>query len=294
MKRVLKISAAAVVFAAALLFASCEKNETPLLPPEWAFLTFEAMPPELVAGPTSYGENLYSTYTGDSTVPGCSLFTTYDYADVVTLGINEIWGAYDFWNGGVAVSNWNIMNSPAGKADDWWRTYENQCSVYDRESVSGQNLNAGHSGSNFAVVTGSQSDYSDNGQISLTNGDERIFDHMYVCNSAYTYGVIVHGDSFSDNGTLSSQKGYFALVVYGYKAGASEPVASDKIILADYRDGKSFVIDRWTPFNLTNIKRQPVNRLVFEFEGSDMHPLYGLNTPKYVCIDDICMSYSTF
>ena len=76
MKRLLKISAAAVVFAAALLFASCEKNETPLLPPEWAFLTFEAMPPELVAGPTSYGENLYSTYTGDSTVSGCSLFTT--------------------------------------------------------------------------------------------------------------------------------------------------------------------------------------------------------------------------
>ena len=186
------------------------------------------------------------------------------------------------------------MSSPEGKSADWWRTYENQCSVYNTLSSRGSNAGAGHSGSNFAVVTGSQSDFSDNGQFVLSGGAERIFDHMYVCNSAYVYGVIVNGDSFSDNGPLSEQKGYFELVVYGYRTGGSEPVASDRILLADYRGGNSMVVDRWVPFDLKNIKRQPVNRLVFEFEGSDMHPEYGLNTPKYVCVDDICVSYSDF
>lgn len=286
MKKMLKISAMAAVAAAALLFVSCN-NDGNEIEPQWAIITFDAMPSELVAGPTSYGENLYSTFAdGD----GFVRFTSCNYADRLTFGINEIWGGFDFWNGGVAVSNWNIMTSPAGKAEDWWRTYENQCSVYNKESSNGSNTNAGHSGSNFAVVTGSQSDFSDNGQIALSGGAERYFDHLYVCNTAYTYGVIVNGDSFSDNGPLSAQKGYFELVVYGYKANSDEPVASDRFLLADYRGGNRFVVDRWMPFNLENIKRERVNRLVFEFEGSDMHPEYGLNTPKYVCIDDICVS----
>lgn len=277
----------AVVAAAAVISVSCNDDNTDDIMPQWAIITFDAMPSELMAGPTSYGENLYSTFGGGE---GYERFTSYDYADKVTVGINEIWGGYDFWNGGVAISNWNIMTSPAGKSADWWRTYENQCSVYNAVSADGSNKDAGHSGSNFAVVTGANSDYSDNGQIALTGGAERYFDHLYICNTAYTYGVIVNGDSFSDNGPLSEQKGYFEVVVYGYKADSDQPVASDRFLLADYRGGNRFVVDRWMLFSLENIKRERVNRLVFEFVGSDMHPDYGLNTPKYVCIDDICVS----
>lgn len=45
----------------------------------------------------------------------------------------------------------------------------------------------------------------------------------------------------------------------------------------------------WTLFDLTNIKKQAVNRIEFDFEGSDSGA-YGLNTPAYVCIDDIRIS----
>lgn len=288
MKNVLKFSAVAAVAAAAFIFASCDKNNNgPVPDPAWVIITFDAMPANQLAGPTSYGENLYSSFVATD---GYEQFTSCDYADFLTFGVNEIWDSCDFWNGGVAVSNWNIMSNPAGVGGNWWQTYENQCSVYNKMSKDGSNTGAGFSGSNFAVVTGSQSDFSDNGQLTLSDGLNHYFDHLFVCNTAYAYGVIVNGDSFSDNGPLSEQQGYFELVVYGYEAGAEEPSASDRILLADYRGGNSTVIDRWTPFDLVNIKRHPVNRLVFEFEGSDMHPEYGLNTPKYVCIDDICIS----
>ena len=285
----MKFSIMAAMVTAAAILVSCDKHAKHTdLAPEWVVVTFELMPPTLVAGPTSYGENLYSSFTGER-------FLSYVYDDFIAFGINEIGGTCDFWNGGVAVSRWNYMLSPADKPENWWYTYENQCSVFNRSAGGSSDGKAGHDGSDyFAVVTGSQSDYSDNGQLVLTKGAERIFDHMYVCNTSYVYGVIVNGESFSDNGPLSEQKGYFELVVHGYKAGSDEPVATDRILLADYRGSSGMVINRWTLFDLENIKKQPVNRIAFEFEGSDIHPLYGLNTPKYVCIDDLCISYADY
>ena len=34
-------------------------------------------------------------------------------------------------------------------------------------------------------------------------------------------------------------------------------------------------------------KRQDVQSVKFNFEGSDVDPIYGLNTPAYLCIDDV-------
>ncbi|WP_290540722.1 DUF4465 domain-containing protein [Alistipes sp.] len=260
---------------------------------DWVTVTFDDVPANHLAGPTSYGANLYDGYTGSQP----DRFTSYtDNAPrffEIVYGLNKdgYGGTYNYWNGGIAVSNWNIRSNVDNHSDDWWYSFQNQCSVYNTASADNTNANAGHSGSNFGVVYGYTDTYSGFiacAQMALANSEERRFDQMYVCNSSYAYGVIVQGNSFTQ-GSLSSKNGWFKLVVRGYKAGAASPVAEDEIYLADYRNGRNVCLTEWTLFNLTNIRKQPVNRIEFDFEGSDAEA-YGLNTPAYVCIDDVRIS----
>ena len=80
--------------------------------------------------------------------------------------------------------------------------------------------------------------------------------------------------------SLPSKNGWFKLVVRGYKTGATAPVATDEIYLADYRNESNVCLTEWTLFDLTNIKKQAVNRIEFDFVGSDSGA-YGLNTTAY-------------
>lgn len=270
--------------------AACSDDKDAEAAADWITVDFETVPADLLAGPGSYGENLYSTYDGSSPSRFTDYTLSWDGEPLLTFGVNEFYGSVDFWNGGVAVSNWNIRSDAAGQAEGWWYTYENQCSLYNTAVADGARTGGGHSGSNFAVVTGSQmNEYSECGKITLARAAERIFDHLYVCNAAYTYGVIANGNRFNGTGSLASQQGWFKLIVRGYKAGSSAAVAVDELFLADYSNGRSEVLTTWTRFELTNIRKQPVNRIEFDFAGSDMGE-YGLNTPTYVCIDDLCIS----
>ena len=308
MKKNFRLMAMAVAAMAAVTFSACNADDDFFAEPlhdeaapdtrtnvgsEWVTATFDDVSSDQLAGPTSYGANLYDGYTGSNP----TRFTTYtDRADRlfnIVYGLNEdgYGGTYNYWNGGIAVSNWNIRSNVDGHSGDWWYSYQNQCSVYNTASVDNANENAGHSGSNFGVVYGYTDTYSGFiacAQMSLANNAERKFDRMYVCNSSYAYGVIVNGNSFTQ-GSLPSKNGWFKLVVHGYKTGATAPVATDEIYLADYRNESNVCLTEWTLFDLTNIKKQAVNRIEFDFVGSDSGA-YGLNTPAYVCIDDVRIS----
>lgn len=307
MKRTFRYLATAAITAAAIAFTACNADDDFYMEPldsaspetradvgtDWVTVTFDDVPEDQLAGPSSYGANLYDGYTGSAP----ARFRTYTDKAArlfnIEYGLNEdgYGGTYNYWNGGIAVSNWNQMSNISSKTGEWWYSYENQCSVYNTASTNGANADAGHSGSNFGVVYGYTDTYSGFiacAQMSLANGVERKFDQMYVCNSSYGYGVIVHGNSFTQ-GSLPSKNGWFKLVVRGYKTGETAPAATDEIYLADYRNGVNTCLTTWTLFDLTNIKKQAVNRIEFDFEGSDSGA-YGLNTPAYVCIDDIRIS----
>lgn len=272
----------AAAFAASAL-TGCNKNENSELPPSVVVISFEQIDDYLVAGPTSYGENLYSSYEGER-------FTTCNYAGFLTFGISEADGSCDFWNGGIAVSNWNLRSNPADKDGDWWYSYLNQCSVYNLHSKDGMNRNAGNANSErFAVVNSSLTGSDKVAEIATSDGSEHLFFGMYVCNTAYTYGVIMNGNDYAR--PLPEQQGYLELVVQGFKAGSATPVAEDRFVLADFRGGNSRILETWAPFVFDNLGRQPVSRIVLTFDGSDVGE-WGLNTPTYVCIDDLNVSYA--
>lgn len=313
MKKNFKFLAMAVVAMAAVAFSACNADddyfaeaqldeatpETRVTPDgrNWFVVDFENIPANQMAGPTSYGDNLYSTYNnGSSDYVKFDNFTDFytntsgNKTDFLTYGINLSYGSYDFWSGGVVVSDWNYMSNIEGKTGDWWYSYQNQCSIYNTQSTDGANAAAGYGGSNrFGVVYGySYTGFNGCAKMTLVDNMERTFDHLYVCNSSYAYGCIINGNGFTQ-GSLPASKGWFKLTVRGYKAGATSPVAEDEIYLADYRNGSNVCLTEWTLFDLTNIKKQKVNYIEFDFTGSDSGS-YGVNTPAYVCIDNLYIS----
>lgn len=230
---------------------------------------FESVPATSLAGPTSFGDNLYgpsswapydpSEFENGDDFP---LFTSYHDAETdLVIGMHHADG---FAAGGVAISQWHDMNT-AG--------YLNQCSVYG---------SGGHGGSKtFGVVYASVSNGTLPSVSFKTTTAEYGIESIWVANSTYLYKEVA-----AENSTLRTDKGYFVLTIKGVSATGATTGKVD-VPLADFRESAASpgVISEWTKVDLTSLGK--VRKLEFSFDGSDKDPEWGLNTPAYVCIDDI-------
>lgn len=182
------------------------------------------------------------------------------------------------------------ITKPSGElSKDWWYSYNNQMSVYNTASADGENINAGHSGSNFGVVYGYKDSYNSQwmDKPSFTLDAPYTLSGLWYCNSSYVYGVMENGNKFGNigvAGSMSGTNGYFEVILECYD-NAGKLIATKTKLLADYRIGNTQVtpVTTWTywPINVENVKT-----VKFNFTGSDTGA-YGLNTPAYICIDDI-------
>lgn len=265
-------------------------------------ITFDDFDAAMMAGPTAKAENYYS-YLGQTQVKVIA-----DPDGEFTARPNKItssWGTTeDFSSGCIALSKYNYLSNPSEYPQDptkpvpadWWYSWENQCSVYNTDSVDGTNANAGHSGSNFGVVYG-YSDASNQDWMakpSFDFGMSSTLKGLWYCNSTYTYGVIMGGNQFGGSGSATALKdqvdsngkhiGYFQAVLECYDI-SGKLIATKTRLLADYRDGNTRV-DPVTTWTYWEIEVPRVKTVKFNFVGSDTGS-YGLNTPAYICIDDI-------
>lgn len=307
MKRNLRFFAGAFLLTATALFTACSQDDDFLMEPmdsatpqtraitTTQVVNFDNADAGYLVGPTSYGENLYDGSIFGYSDPTTGFLTTF----------NTVGSTTAFYCGGIAVSNWSIRSNGTTHSQDWWYSYNNQCSVYNTDVADGAS-NAGHSGSNFGIVYGYLDQYNSSymAMPEFTFVDEeynlinRNIQYMYVCNSAYTYGVIINGnywDDGEDDGwtgsaqSLVTNKGWFKVLAYGYKADGSAANGGNPVefYLADYRDNSSTAtsaIEKWTKWDLSALGS--VAKIKFNFVGSD-NSQYGLNTPAYLCIDDI-------
>ncbi|WP_321332231.1 DUF4465 domain-containing protein [uncultured Bacteroides sp.] len=305
MKKFFSFQAMLAIAATSMLISSCSNeddsfytdisgqssNTRTAISGDTTIIDFENDATVLLAGPTSYGENLYADYSGSK------YLTWSDNSSSFTCGINYLNGGFNYYNGGIAISNWNIMSNPSSETGDWWYSYLNQCSVYNSASIDGSNENAGHSGSdNFGIMYGYSdaynASYMSNPEFSFKSGEEFTVKKMYVCNSSYLYGVMKYGNQFGIYGSavsLEQAKGYFKVLAYGFDANGNATNGGQPVekYLADYRDGTSTptsISTTWSAWDLSALGS--VNKVKFNFIGSDSGT-YGLNTPAYLCIDDI-------
>jgi hypothetical protein len=101
-----------------------------------------------------------------------------------------------------------------------------------------------------------------------------------VNNNTYAALSIKNGDDYASKFT---ENDWFKVVITGFD-GKGDITGEKEFYLADFRDGKSYICDKWTSVNLESLGK--VNKLEFTFDSTDKGQL-GINTPQYVCIDDI-------
>jgi hypothetical protein len=253
-------------------------------------ITFEGIGRSYMADTTSYGENTYASYGGTQIAPYTHSPSNLKFA-IKGAGSGS---PVNYWDGGFVVSDWNYKSNIAGKTGDWWYSYLNQCSVYSGTHGA---KNGGYGGSsNFAVMFGYvdsyNTSYATRPKLDFTSGSG-VVEGMYVCLSSYTYGVIQNGNAFGSSGVATPLKdiangtGYLKLLAYGFNGSTptngGTPVT---IYLARYANHLpvSGPLTSWTYFDLSGLGT--VTRVEFNIEGNDSGA-YGLNTPAYVCMDNV-------
>lgn len=253
-------------------------------------ITFEGLSRSYLADTSSYADNAYAAYGGTKITPYVHSPSNLRFAIKGAGGASPV----NYWDGGFIVSDWNYKANIPGKTGDWWYSYLNQASVYSGTSGS---KNGGYGGSsNFAVMFGYvdsyNSSYATRPTINFTSGSG-IVEGMYVCLSSYTYGVIMNGNAFGGSGTatplkdVAGGKGYLRLLAYGFNGSTAtnsgNPVQID---LAKYFNHLPVTgpLTNWTYFDLSALGT--VTRVEFNIAGND-NGAYGLNTPAYVCMDNV-------
>lgn len=172
------------------------------------------------------------------------------------------YGGYS--NGGFCVSN---------QTDTITAGFSNQYSVFNTGGSNGSEK--------FAVVY--YSSYApENSRFTFEKRPSRV-KSLKVNNSTYVYLTIKNGDDFT---TALGANDWFKVVFEGYFEAKS--TGKVEFYLADFRNGLNYICKDWTNVNLTALGI--VDEVRIFVEGSDVGE-YGLNTPSYVCIDDIEIEY---
>ncbi len=126
-----------------------------------------------------------------------------------------------------------------------------------------------HSGKQFAVV------YGQAATITVSNTKGVNVKGFFFTNSSYLVNSVENGDDYAKK--FETGKDYFKVTV------TADNGKSVDFYPADYRTGVKVVKD-WTWLDLSSLGRVKV--LTFTFDGTDKGE-WGLNTPLYVCIDDL-------
>ena len=129
-----------------------------------------------------------------------------------------------------------------------------------------------HSGKNYLVAQ-----YAYNGEtITIGGAEGSLVKSLWFTNSAYAVNSILNGDSYS--GPKFNENDWLKCTIVGTHAdGTTATVDLDLAKEGTY-------VNTWQQADLTSLGK--VVSLSFLFSGSRTGD-YGLNTPAYVCIDDI-------
>ena len=116
--------------------------------------------------------------------------------------------------------------------------------------------------------------------VSFKDGNSYTVQGFYVTNSTYAYLSMKNGDDFAKKFVEGD---WFKLKVSG-KDASNNVTQVIEIYLADFRNGKSEMLNTWKWIDLSQLGA--ISCLDFELSSSDIGD-WGMNTPSYFCMDDI-------
>jgi len=199
----------------------------------------------------------------------------------VTLNADGIWNGADL-SGAFISSNSTFKNSyNAGWAS--WSGF----------ACSGKNdsLTAGY-GNQYSVISGSGSLKStkfalayDSASLICPANTYGYFNikSLMVTNSTWAYlGMFSGNYGVGGVGKKFTSGDWFVVKIKGYKSNVL--TSSVDVYLADFRNGKSTILKTWTKIDLSSLGQ--IDLVTFTFDSSDKFGGW-MNTPAYVCIDNI-------
>lgn len=238
--------------ALALLFASCERETTTT---ETLVITFEEV--ELNESGYWNGSDLSGTPQTEESW-GTQITNYYgSFADNGFVFANVYTSEWASWQGFAC----------SALTDTTTAGYLNQYSVAAGQGAGGSRQ--------FALAYGDDATFSYTPQ---TDYATYTLKSVMVCNSTYAYLEMRDGGY----GKQFAEGDWFKLTLTGYADNTQTGVV--EYYLADFRDGRTFINHSWEEVDLTPLGAP--DRVVFSFSGSDTGA-YGLNTPMYVCIDNL-------
>lgn len=103
---------------------------------------------------------------------------------------------------------------------------------------------------------------------------------IMVNNTTYAYLDMKMGNPPFSKKFVSGD--WFKVSIKGFKSKIE--TAGVDVIMADFRDGKTFIMNKWQKVDLNALGK--VDSVAFSLSSSD-NGNFGMNTPAYVCIDNI-------
>ena len=105
---------------------------------------------------------------------------------------------------------------------------------------------------------------------------------VMLTNSTWAYYDIKNGGDFSKKFAAGD---WFKVIIRGFFE--ENQTGTVEFYLADFRDGKSHIVRNWTKVNLKTLGK--TDKITFSFASSDVGQ-WGMNTPAYVCLDDLVVA----
>ena len=247
-------------------------------------------------GPLTYGDYMSAMYTW------------YDENNTELTHTFPDNYAYCYWGGGHAISNywgegWSDEDRDTHIAKYYGEDYVAENAGND-SMLGWFNLQMmtpvkAHSGDNFAVHYGYKDFYAyveNLPEISFADGEARVIDHMYVCNTNYTLNQLYNGvkseagNNFGGNWEGLTENAWLKIVAQGFDdvdADAdAEPISEVEFYLVQ---GENVVTD-WQKWDLSELGA--VKKVRFNFQYSEeMGGKYGFTIPGYFAYDDIAVRF---
>ncbi len=254
---------------------------------------------DLIDDPQYGGPLTYADYTS-------AMYTWWDEGNTeLTHTFPSTWDTYCYWSGGHAISNYwgaGYTNEDRDKhiskyyGEDYVTENAGNDSMLGWFNVQWMVPVPAHSGENFAVHFGyidGMSMCENLPEISFADGEARVIDHMYVCNTNYTLNQLVcgvgseAGNTFGGSWTGLSDDAWLKIVAYGFENIEDEEHTKETEF---YLVNGQNVVENWQKWDLSPLGK--VAKVQFNFlYSSEMGGKYGFTIPGYFAYDDIAVRF---
>lgn len=180
------------------------------------------------------------------------------YTEEPWIFVNEYDATYGSWSG-FAFSTLNDVENA---------TFENQYSVFCKQTPS-----------TFAVAY--YESYMKNPAVfRVADGQVRKLRSVDVCNATYAALTMRNGNAWSKKFASGD---WFKVIFTGYDV-YGKVSGTVEFYAADFRNGKSYICSEWTKVDLSSLGA--IYKVEISMDSSDTGE-WGVNTPCYICLDNL-------